>query len=195
MPKKRDLTGQRFGSLVAISICGQDSIGRYVWKCKCDCGKEVTNHVGSLTTGHIKSCGCSRETHGASSTKTYFAWRSMRNRCESPSSRSYKWYGARGIKVCERWSSFEAFLEDMGEAPIGMTLDREDNDKGYYKENCRWVTQAVQARNSRWNHIIEFKGESKCLAEWARQYNINQSTLRRRLREEWPLEKAFGITL
>lgn len=191
MPKRRDLTGQRFGSLTAVSSTEKDKAGKYLWICKCDCGKEVIADIGRLTSGNTTSCGCSRIKHGASATKTYFAWRSMRNRCESPSSHSYKWYGARGINVCERWSSFEAFLEDMGEVPLGMTLDREDNDKGYYKENCRWVTQAVQARNSRQNRTLTVNGQTKCISEWARHFGINLRTIFYRLRANWPVEKLF----
>ena len=192
MGRFKDLSGNRFGKVLILSFDSVDKYGRSRWKARCDCEKTLVVSVANLR--RLKSCGCGRKKHGASSKKIYFVWRAMRSRCGSPSSRNYKWYGARGIKVFDRWNSFELFLEDMGEAPPGTSLDRIDNEKGYYKENCRWVTQAVQARNSRWNRVIEFNGESKCVSEWARIYNIHNSTLTKHLNEGWSLEKAFGIT-
>ena len=83
-------------------------------------------------------------------TPEYIAWRHMKNRCENPKDPGYKWYGGRGIRVCERWrNSFEAFYEDMGSRPVGLTLDRIDNESNYEPGNCRWATPKKQAKNSR----------------------------------------------
>lgn len=78
---------------------------------------------------------------------TYRVWLNMKNRCNNPSYEGYAFYGGRGIVVCQAWNSFEQFLLDMGEAPKGKILDRIDNDKGYYKDNCRWATPTVSAQN------------------------------------------------
>lgn len=93
------------------------------------------------------------ETHGYSKrgevTATYRTWLNMKNRCLNPFGESFKDYGGRGITVCEKWMRFEGFLEDMGNKPSGLTLERKDNNKGYYKDNCKWATMAEQTINQR----------------------------------------------
>lgn len=85
--------------------------------------------------------------HGKCNTKTYNTWRAMKERCLNKNSRGYKFYGSKGITVCEKWLTFEGFFEDMGSRPEGTTLDRMDRKQGYYKENCRWVGSNIQAKN------------------------------------------------
>lgn len=92
-------------------------------------------------------------THGQTGTPTYFTWVSMHQRCSNPKHDAFDRYGGRGILVCPRWQSFEAFLADMGERPAGTSIDRIDNDRGYEKANCRWATRAVQRNNRRLSGI------------------------------------------
>jgi hypothetical protein len=132
-------------------------------------------------------------THGATNTPEFRAWISLRHRCESPKSPSFKDYGARGITVCERWSSFENFLADMGPRPSpDHSIDRRDNDKGYGPDNCRWATWAEQASNKRNNRVLTINGETRTLAQWARLAGLASSTLDNRLKDGWTLEEAVS---
>ncbi len=126
--------------------------------------------------------------------KTYSAWKSMRSRCGNTNNPVYHYYGGRGIYVCDRWqNSFEHFLEDMGTAPKGLSLDRVDNDKGYCKENCRWATPEEQAANKRSTHFIFYGEEKRHVADWARKLKTNVTTLDARLNKlGWSIEKTLS---
>ena len=130
-------------------------------------------------------------THKMSYTSTYKTWESMKQRCLNPKYTGYKNYGGRGIKVCDRWLKFENFYKDIGKRPNNRTIDRIDNNKGYYKENCRWANKTTQVNNRRDNRLIKYKGETKTLPEWARFYEINLNTLKWRIYSGWEVEKAF----
>jgi hypothetical protein len=114
----------------------------------------------------------------------------MMKRCQR-----YSNYVNRGIKVCHRWRcSFLNFLDDMGEVPgPEYTLDRIDNDKGYYPSNCRWATAKEQARNRRTNHLITYRGKTQCIAAWGELYGIDGEVLRHRLLNGWSIERALTI--
>ena len=106
-------------------------------------------------------------------------------------SNAWKYYGGRGIGVCDRWMSFENFYEDMGDCPPGLSIDRIDNSKGYYKENCRWASRGEQANNTRRSRKIEFNGEVKTLSQWADLLQINYGTLQTRLDSGYEISVAF----
>ena len=153
----RDITGQRFGLLVAVCCVGKTQRGHSLWQVSCDCGGSKVVLSNNLLRGATKSCGCRLGplTHGHTSKKiggskvspTYSTWIAMRCRCDYPSHKHYHNYGGRGIRVCKRWRKFENFLEDMGERPVGMTLDRKKGWLGYTPSNCRWATREEQANN------------------------------------------------
>ncbi len=107
---------------------------------------------------------------------TYNTWRSMKERCNNPANNHYKSYGARGIKVCERWNEFLYFLEDMGERPKGLTLDRVDNDKGYSPDNCRWADAFVQAANKSDTVMVHINGEGMLLDHYLKKYGVATSS-------------------
>jgi len=151
-----DLTGQVFGRLTVIAYVGIKNRAA-IWTCFCKCGNKIKIRTADLRRGHTKSCGCLQKDlsrkrltkHGLWDTPSYQSWRSMKQRCTNPTNIAYKYYGGRGISFCSRWDAFENFFEDMGERPIGLTLERVDNEKGYSKENCKWANQKEQIRNSR----------------------------------------------
>jgi len=202
MGKFIDLVGQRFGRLVVMELIGRIN-NNIRWNCICDCGKTTIVQGGNLPNGNTKSCGCYRKEqtseritiHGHLKnkliTRIYKCWQHMMERCYNSSCKEYKYYGGRGIKVCERWHKFENFYKDMGNKPEGMTLDRKNNDGDYCLENCRWATKEEQANNKRNNHWIEYQGETKTLAQWARSLDIKAATLGRRLRVGWSIERAL----
>lgn len=162
--KRLQLTGMRFHRLQVLEPAGKKGESS-LWRCLCDCGNErlVVGH--RLTSDQIRSCGCTvREAnskdkfrHGHSAchhlnngkaTPTYSSWRAMVRRCRCSTTDHYDVYGGSGIDICEEWAKFENFLNDMGERPEGTSIDRIDNSKGYFKENCRWATSSQQAYNT-----------------------------------------------
>lgn len=203
MAKGPNHIGQRFGRLLVTARLESDKRGNSRWLCKCDCGNESTPLGQSLRSGVTISCGCAakeinseRSTkHGASGTPAYKAWHQMIQRCTNPKNHKWHRYGARGIKVCERWLSYEAFLEDMGPRPRGMTLDRRENDGNYEIGNCRWATPLQQANNRSVNVTVEIDGEAMTISNACRRFGINRSTVAARIREGWEARAAIVTPL
>lgn len=153
-----DMTGQRFGRLVVLTVAGYNNDKRVTWNCLCDCGGTVIVSGKYLRSGRTGSCGCLRRErasllnakHGMHGTSTWQSWISMRNRCYNKNQKGYADYGAKGVVVCERWrNSFVDFIVDMGKRPEGMTLDRINPFGNYEPSNCRWATPLMQSNNRR----------------------------------------------
>jgi len=193
-----DNDGQRFGRLVVIQTRGVPGKPRSA-VCRCDCGRITHVDRGKLRSGHTRSCGCLKEDtsrarcfkHGGNGTREHRTWQSMLRRCETPTTPSFRYYGGRGIKVCARWHDFAVFLADMGPRPAGTSLDRINNDGDYEPGNCRWATPLIQSRNSRHNRILEFRGESHCVSEWAEILGVPPLRLMMRLHRGASIEETL----
>lgn len=207
-PNAKNLTGQKFGRLTALGPTRKerDVSGRslLVWQCRCSCGTIIETRSCNLLSGDTSSCGCyqkegtiARSTkHGHASrgelSSEFIAHKNMISRCQNPKASNYPWYGGRGIRVCERWQSFQAFYEDMGPRPSSdHSIERDDPNGDYEPSNCRWATRAEQGANKRNNRLLTARGETHHMQEWCRIRGINQRTLWDRLNSGWPVEKAL----
>lgn len=202
MGKFIDLTNEIIGRLTVIERV--ENIGKCtMWKCKCECGKEVVIRQPDLRSGRTQSCGCLHSeqlslrntTHNLSKTKLCSIWRSMKGRCLNPKDQAYKNYGGRGVTICEEWSNnFVAFYNwaiNNGYSEE-LSIDRIDNNGNYEPSNCRWATRKVQANNKRDNHYLIYNGKSQTISQWANELNIKPHTILRRLNLGWSVERALS---
>jgi hypothetical protein len=200
-----DLTGQKYGRLTVIKKAEKSENGRAFWHCRCECGNEKTVLGKDLRSGNSKSCGCLKKelmssrmtTHGCTNTRLYNIWYSMKQRCENPSTEKSRMnYKNRGITICPEWhdiSSFQEWALSNGYTKE-LTIDRKNNDKGYYPENCRWVDNKTQANNRRSCRNITFNGETHTIAQWAERLGMSYNVLDNRLLYlGWDIEKALTI--
>jgi hypothetical protein len=213
-----DMTGREFTRLRVVGFGGWAGNGNArlsAWRCVCaedlgGCGRETVVRVSKLKNGHTKSCGCLRDdsrgkssiTHGASRGKTrtnkmspeYTTWAAMRQRCLTPTCKKFPRYGGRGIRICDRWQDFAAFLADMGPKPSSKhTVERINNDGDYEPANCRWATNTEQSRNRSSNTILELDGVRRCLAEWVEITGIRLTTIQQRKRAGWSDRDALTV--
>lgn len=170
--------GQKYGMLTVVSFVGRDKNNRHRWECVCDCGKQVTPSQNNLR--HMSSCGCMRKwsqfVHGQKGTPEHRSWAAMIQRCTNPNVERYNIYGARGIRVCDRWRDFINFLSDMGPRPEGTSLDRYPDQNGNYEpNNCRWATAKEQAQNKTNNVKVILSGDEMVLIEALKIINVEPS--------------------
>jgi len=167
---------------------------------KCYCGETFNTQIQKVKSGHTKSCGCyfskklseRNKTHGFCRNRLFPTWRAMISRCENQSVPNYHRYGGRGIKVCERWQTFENFLADMNSSyESGLTLDRIDNDGNYCPENCRWATDSQQMNNTRANVLLEYCGEKYTMAQLSRKVGIERNVIKYRLQNGFSVQEAL----
>ena len=211
MGKYQDLAGKRFGRLLALYRTSDSPAGAIRYYCVCDCGNSKIVQAGNLRTGHTKSCGCWHDesssergtarhyrTHGMTGTRLYRIWRGMKVRCLNENLQSYRYYGAKGVSVCDEWlCSFESFMSWAlaNGYDDTLTIDRIDSDLDYSPKNCRWAT-AKQQQNNRTNTLmLSFNGKTKSLSEWADEIGIMRNTLSERLRRGWSVEQTLNTPL
>lgn len=201
-----DITGQKFGRLTAIE-CLERVAGRgRKWLFRCECGGVIMRFPFQVTSGNTSSCGCIRKemlimrnkeslsTHRMTGTTEHTIWAKMIQRCRNPNDKNFPSYGGRGIKVCDRWNDpvtgFQEFFNDMGMRPKGAQIDRTNNNGNYEPSNCRWVTPKQNSRNRRSNKMIDFRNETKCIAQWVDELGIERKSLGYRLKNQ-TIEKAL----
>ena len=195
-----DLTGQRFNCLTVIERAENTTKGIARWKCKCDCGNYTIVRGSNLKTGAVKSCGCLNhiaytKTHGESQTKLYRHWRSMIYRCSNPKNRAYKWYGERGIKVCEEWQTYEGFKKWVLETrpKEDYSVERINVNGDYCPENCTWIPLSEQANNRTSCINFEHCGKTMNLMEWCKTLNLDYKRVHNRIfKLGWDFEKAIS---
>lgn len=153
MSKFNNLEGLKFGKLTANKVVGKDTQGKLMWECECECGNTTKVSRSNLTRKDgTKSCGCLRfeNSHNLSNSKFYQSWLDMKKRCDDVNNKGYENYGGRGIKYSVEWVDFEGFVVDMFDSYVdGLTLERNDVNGDYCKENCSWVSKKDQAKNKR----------------------------------------------
>ena len=205
MPAFVDLRARKFGRLSVIGRFDvQNKITR--WECLCECGNVRVVRSNALQGGRSKSCGClnreisqqSNRKHGqtksnhTAATPEYTTWCGIVQRCTNPKNAHYDRYGGRGITICDKWrDDFTAFYEDMGKRPVGTSIDRIDNNKGYEPGNCRWTDKKTQQNNLSNNIVITHGGITMTLPMWAEKSGLSQSCLAARIRRGWPVERAL----
>lgn len=193
--------GQRFGKLTVTGFINKNR--RWYWRCKCDCGNEITTSASNVKMGYSRSCGCvfpekMREkltTHGMSGTSINTIYKAMKSRCYNPQNKAYKHYGGRGIKICKDWlenggEKFYKWALDNGYMK-GLSIERIDVDGDYCPENCKWITMAEQTRNRTDSLIFEYNGEKKCLSEWCRVFGVEEMYIRARINKGMSFEDAM----
>lgn len=210
--QKGDLITTKAGELVVVCEFRDSKTPQRMLELQCFCGETFIAYKQNVKRGSTSSCGCygrslappSQRTHGharlsnGKPSPTYQSWISMKARCNNPNTSSYNRYGARGIRVCDEWlgeNGFENFLEDMGERPVGMTLDRIDNDGDYTPGNCRWATPKEQSSNLSNLIKITYNNHTRSVIEWSKITGVNPSTIRSRFYRGLPPEKIVASRL
>jgi hypothetical protein len=200
MGKFNDLTGYE-NDYIRVICRTEDKIystglRSVQWLCVCKyCGNEFCATSQNITKQKVKSCGCmtgklkakAHTTHGKCNTKLYRTWAHIISRCYNKNTRAYHNYGERGITVCEDWrNNFDSFYKWAIESGYSeeLTIDRIDNEKGYFPDNCRWVDDTTQVRNRRVTVMVEIDGIIKPLAEWCEIYNANYYLVHQRIRRQ-----------
>lgn len=199
-----DLTGQVFGRLTVLERVKSTSTNYAIWMCKCSCGKTKIVRSCHLRSGTTTSCGCYQKeiaskvnsTHNSSKTRIYNEWSHMKKRCYWKNYKGRKYYADKGIEVCDEWkNSFETFKNwalNNGYSD-DLTLDRIDINKNYEPGNCRWTNKFVQSNNRSINRIVEYHGEKGVYEGMCRKLNVNQTTIRSRMKKGYSFEDAVDM--
>lgn len=204
MSKKKDITGIRFGNLVAIRQSNYMKNGMSYWLCRCDCGRLKDVRLSNLTCGKTLSCGFDRMNHTLPEHKKQnhdrlrSIWDGMVQRCTNVRSKDYEKYGGSGIGICEEWmnyTTFKAWALENGYAD-NLSIDRVDGGLGYCPSNCRWATRETQNRNRRTSFVVNYMGKDMSLSEACELSGLGYSVVHRRIKYlNWTVEKALNTPI
>ncbi len=189
-----DETGKVYGLWTVLGLHGVNANYERLWLCRCRCGSERAVCGSELRKGESGGCFSCRggATHRMRGAPEYGVWSGMKSRCSNPKDGNYTDYGGRGISVCDRWSLFENFFDDMGPRPSPRhSIDRRDNDGNYEPGNCRWATRKQQSRNRRCTRFLSHHGETLPVTEWAERFGLTGSLICRRLKMGWTTEDSL----
>lgn len=212
MPAFKDLSGNQYGFLTVLKFHSTKKFATSqtsLWECRCECGSIKITAASALKSGRTVSCGCQKveqarkhwdkrgRKHCLSDHPLYQRWLNMNNRCHKPTNTSYKWYGAKGITVCQEWrespQNYIDYVLSLGWVE-GLSIDRIDGAKGYCPENTRLATAKIQANNVSRNHVLDWSGQQKTLSEWADHVGIPYATLQTRIYRGWSIERALATS-
>lgn len=201
--RDKDFIGHEFGMLTVNRRDKNDPYGKAMYECTCDCGNHRIMRREFLRKKPFPNCGCYNPIlqaepnikHGLEGNPLTRIWRAMKQRCENPECDHYYLYGARGIKICDRWrgeNGLQNFVKDMYPSyKKGLQIDRIDNDGDYEPDNCRWVTRKENSRNKRSNHLVSTVIGTKTIAEQSEVSGVPTWTIRHRLEESVPEEMSI----
>ena len=215
MAKRLDIKpGDRYGRFTIVQEVEKRNEKRY-FLCKCDCGNTRIERLVAIRAGEVKSCGCLKQEtdrenikkyimshpnyseHDSYYKKMYGNWHDMKQRCQNQNSRAYKWYGGRGIRVCQEWQKFRPFMEwalSNGWEEY-LTIERNDVNGHYEPSNCSWIPRNKQSCNTRRSRFITHEGQTMILKHWEQQLGVKRELLRRRLDKGWSIERTFNTPL
>ena len=197
-----NIKGERFGRLVAVEFVRKTAARKSCWSCRCDCGKTAYVPVTDLTSGKTKSCGCLKKEvvskrfikHGDTGSRLYGIWQGMKGRCYNKKRETYKYYGGKGVAVCDEWlNDYDSFKEWSLKNGYSeeLTIDRIDYNGNYEPENCRWVTKEAQAANTSKNYRITINNSTRHLSEWCKIFCVRYDIVYGRLRSGWSEVEAL----
>lgn len=204
-----NIIGEKFGRLTVIAHVGYTEKNKYgqrhsIWKCQCECGNFVNRTTDVLKRGK-SSCGCRQKeilkemsnkntTHNLTNSRLYGIYKNMISRCYREKDIHYKSYGMRGITVCDEWkedkSTFFEWATSNGYKD-NLTIERKNNNLGYCKENCTWVTKEEQYKNKRQNIMITYNGKTLCASDWSKLTGIDAQKIRWRYKKGWNASDIF----
>lgn len=206
--KQEEGIGLGFGRLLVLGWSGKTKRNHQLWLCVCRCGNFTRVEMHDLTIGKVKSCGCLKRevqlfgsiTHGATVDRnsdlgrTFGIWVDMRQRCGNPTDPAFKHYGGRGISVCSEWETFEQFVRDMGTCPKGYSIERQDVNLGYSKNNCYWLPRSKQNMNKTNTIRVRYQDQEWCfkrLCEHLQKPYLK--TYKRYVMRGWDLARALDL--